>query len=92
MKMPRIKNPFEKFHLPPSDKLLPALAVLSPVAAGVVLIEKNPEGFKKNIVGLHNGAKKDLGDLFHGVGGFLNKMMLPLTIGGIVVIFIILKK
>ena len=92
MKVPRIKNPFEKFHLMPTEKLLPALAVISPVGAGVMLIQKNPEGFKKNLIGLHNGAKKDLGDLFHGVGGFLNKMMLPLTIGGIIVVFIILKK
>ena len=87
-----MKNPFKKIHMPSSDKLLPVLSIVSPIGAGIALIEKNPDGFKKNLIELHNGAKNDVGDLFHGVGGFLNKMLLPLTIGGIIVVFILIKK
>ena len=96
MKLPKIRNPFEKFKPPSFEKMLPAIAVVSPIAAGVALIQKNPEGFKKNLIGLHDVLKKDVGDLAKfgksSIGSIFDKLMLPLAIGGALIVIILLKK
>ena len=100
----KLKNPLKHIK---SDKLLIPLMAVSPFAGiGAMIYKKNkddPEGLKRSLYDARNFIKQDVTDISkfaksnlksitNGVGSIFNKLLVPLTIGGIIFAVIILKK
>ena len=94
---------FHNFNktVPKQKTLLTIGTILFPVA-GISLMakdsyDKDPEKFKKNVLAIHDTVKNDIGSSIKSsskiFSGLLDKLFLPLILGGgLVVILIVLKK
>ena len=87
--------------VPKKKTLLTIGTILFPVA-GISLLakdsyDKDPEKFKQNVLAIHDTVKNDIGSSIKSsskiFSGLLDKLFLPLILGGgFVVVLIILKK
>ena len=75
--------------------------ILFPIAGASLMVkdsyDKDPDKFKQNILAIHDTVKNDIGSSIKSssklFSGFLDKLFLPLILGGgLVVVLIVFKK